>query len=202
MPPTADKHLEERILKAGLRLWRTHGDEGLTLRAVAREAGTTTPTLYKRFRNKEALRAALAIRIRDEITSELFSAPTIPESYRRFLRYAETHPHEYELLRLSIGQVWASGNPRPARTWLLSQLASRLGGDPESYTHVFDALFLLCHGTATLLSVTDDQELRQTLRENCIKLCDTLMENIPILRNGSKRTHHRGTESQRNLSEY
>jgi hypothetical protein len=66
-------------------------------------------------------------------------------------------------------------------------LAARLGGDPEDYAQVFDALFLLCHGTATLLSVTTDQELRQMLRENCLKLCDTLMENIPILRNGSKK---------------
>src|SRR5258706_6246436 len=70
MPPVADKHLEERILKAARRLWRTCGERGLTLRAVAREADTTTPTLYKRFRNKEALRLALAYRLRDERSEE------------------------------------------------------------------------------------------------------------------------------------
>jgi TetR/AcrR family transcriptional regulator, cholesterol catabolism regulator len=64
MPPHADQLLQERILKTAQRLWRTRGESGLTLRAVAREAGTTTPTVYKRFRNKQALRKALAERVR------------------------------------------------------------------------------------------------------------------------------------------
>ena len=42
MPPHADQLLEERILKAAQRLWRTRGEHGLTLRAVAREARSTT----------------------------------------------------------------------------------------------------------------------------------------------------------------
>jgi AcrR family transcriptional regulator len=185
MPPIPDKHLEERILKAALRLWRRRGDEGLTLREVAREAATTTPTLYKRFHNKEALRLALAYRIRDEITAELFSSPGIAETYRRYLRYAETHPHEYELLWGALGQMWAPGNPRPGRTWLLAQLATRFGGEPEEYSHVFDALFLLCHGAATLISITADQELRDKMREDCIRVCDKLMENTSFLRSKS-----------------
>ena len=50
MPRTPDQHLQERILKAAERLWRTRGEKGLTLRGVARHAGTTTTTVYKRFR--------------------------------------------------------------------------------------------------------------------------------------------------------
>ena len=87
MPPIADRKLEERVLKAAQRLWRTHGDKGLTLRAVARAAGTTTPTLYKRFRDKKALRLALALRVRDELNAELFSCSSLEEVYRRYLRY-------------------------------------------------------------------------------------------------------------------
>jgi AcrR family transcriptional regulator len=80
MPPISDKHLEERILKAARRLWRTRGERGLTLRAVAHEAGTTTPTLYKRFRNKQALRLALAYRLREELNAELFSSPSLEQA--------------------------------------------------------------------------------------------------------------------------
>src|SRR5258706_14040361 len=94
MPPIADKHLEERILKAARRQWRTRGESGLTLRAVAREAGTTTPTLYKRFRNKQALRLALAYRLREEFNAELFSSPSPRPGNLGFLRYPETKPHE------------------------------------------------------------------------------------------------------------
>ncbi len=182
MPPISDKSLEERILKAAGRLWRSHGDRGLTLRAVAREAGTTTPTLYKRFRNKEALRLALAYRVREELNVQLFSSANLEGVYRRYLRYAEENPHEYELLRVSWGQFFAPGNPRPGRAWALTQLAARFGGGPEGYSGVFDAIFLTCHGTATLLTVTDDPALRKTLRENSIKVCDKLLQNVAIFR--------------------
>ena len=182
MPPIADKHLEERILKAARRLWRTHGESGLTLRAVALEAGTTTPTLYKRFRNKEALRLALAYRFREELISELFSSPSLEEVYRRYLQYAEENPHEYELLRLSWGHFFSPGSPRPGRAWALTQFAARFGGKPEDFAQVFDAFFLVCHGTATLLTVADDKATRASMRENCIKVCDTLLANVAIFR--------------------
>jgi AcrR family transcriptional regulator len=148
---------------------------------VAREADTTTPTLYKRFRNKEALRLALAYRIREEVLAQLFSSPNLEEVYRRYLCYAEENPREYDLLRLSWGQFFSPGNPRPGRVWVLAQLAMRFGGKPESYVPVFDALFLLCHGTATLLAVTDDKALRTEIRGNCINICDRLLANVPIL---------------------
>jgi AcrR family transcriptional regulator len=182
MPPIPDKHLEERILKTARRLWRTRGESGLTLRAVAREAGTTTPSLYKRFRNKEALQLALAYRLRDELNAELFSSPSIEEVYQRYLRYAEENPHEYELLRMSWGHFFSPGSPRPGRAWLLAQLAARFGGKPENYTRLFDALFLVCHGTATLLTVADDKSVRAAMRENCVKVCDQLLANVAILR--------------------
>ena len=183
MPPIADKYLEERILKAARRLWRTRGERGLTLRAVAREADTTTPTLYKRFRNKEALRLALAYRLRDELNSQLFSSPNLEEVCRRYLRYAEESPHEYELLRISWGQLFAPGSPRPGRAWALAQFTARFGGKPENYASVFDALFFICHGTATLLTVTDDKAVREALRESSINVCDKLLaKDVLILR--------------------
>jgi hypothetical protein len=46
MPPHADVLLEERILKAARRLWRTRGNRP-DARAVW-EAGSATPTVYKR----------------------------------------------------------------------------------------------------------------------------------------------------------
>jgi len=181
MPPIADRKLEERILKAAQKLWRTRGDAGLTLRAVARAAGTTTPTLYKRFRDKKALRLALSLRVRDEINAELFSSPSIEEVYRRYLRYAEQHPHEYELLEAAWGPyILMSGRPRPGRTWVLSQLAARFGGKPEEHAELFAVLFLLCHGAATLLVATDDHAARKTIRDNCVQICDKLMENVQI----------------------
>src|SRR5215468_773512 len=151
MPPVPDKHLEERILAAGQRLWREQGEKGLTLRNVARAAGTTTPTVYKRFRNKEAIRLAMAARLRDEMNAYLFASSNIEEIYRRYLAFAEKNPHQYDLLRTTWTELYTPHRPRPGRVWAMAQMAARFGGPPEKYGAVVDTLFLLCHGTATLL---------------------------------------------------
>jgi AcrR family transcriptional regulator len=182
MPPIPDKQLEERILMAARRLWREHGEKGLTLREVARAAGTTTPTVYKRFQNKESIRLALALRFQAELHAELFASSCVEEVYRRHLAYAEANPHEYELLRLSWPELIGSGRPRPGRVWVLAQLAARFGGRPEDYGQILDALFLLCHGTSALLVAGGDSVTREAIRENCIKICDRLIEHIGIFR--------------------
>ena len=111
MPPHADPLLEERILKAAQRLSRTRGEHGLTLRAVAREAGSTTPTVYKRFRNKQALLNTMAERFKAQLYEHLFAAKTLEEVCSRYLSFAEEHPHEYQLLWHSWTDIF---HPRPA----------------------------------------------------------------------------------------
>lgn len=182
MPPIPDKQLEERILTAARRLWREQGEKGLTLREVARAAGTTTPTVYKRFRNKEAIRLALALGVRAELNADVFAASCLEEVYRRYLAYAEAHPHEYELLRLEWSQLYTPSRPRPGRVWALAQMAARFGGRPEDYGQIVDALFLICHGACTLLTVKGEKEAQEPIREACIKTCDRIIEHIEIFR--------------------
>ncbi|HEY6129399.1 MAG TPA: TetR/AcrR family transcriptional regulator [Candidatus Acidoferrum sp.] len=182
MPPHADQLLEERILKAAQRLWRTRGEEGLTLRAVAKEAATTTPTVYKRFRNKEALMIGVAMRIRSQLNEALFAAKSVQQVYRVYLRFAEEHPHEYQLLFRSWTDIFHPDQPRPGRVWFMTQLANRFGGAPEDYDRAFYAFFLLAHGAASLLSVPSDEVASNEVRNNFLAISDTLLKNIKILR--------------------
>ena len=182
MPPKADKRLGERILKAAERLWRTRGERGLTLRGVARAAGSTTPTVYKRFRNKGALRVALAERFKTQLNEAFFSAATLEEACRKYVSFAEEHPNEYQLLWDTWTDVFHPDRPRPGRAWVLAQAAKRFGGKPEEYGRFFYALFLLTHGAATLLSVPGDEAARTEVRENYLSICDTLVRNIDLLR--------------------
>src|SRR6476619_5389141 len=116
MPRTADRHLEAKIVSAACRLLRRHGSRSVTLRLVAREAGTTTTTVYKRFQNKEALLVALAELVQVKITAKTTSSPTRETAYRNFLSFAERHPHEYTLLwRPAWSEVLAPGRPRPIK---------------------------------------------------------------------------------------
>jgi hypothetical protein len=86
------------------------------------------------------------------------------------------------LLRLSWSQLFAPGRPRLGRVWTLGQMSARFGGQPEDYEQLFDALFLLCHGTATLLTVGGDTATNKEMRETCIKICDRMIENVAIFR--------------------
>jgi AcrR family transcriptional regulator len=183
MPRLADEHLEARIVQAAHRLWRTHGAKNLTLRSVARAAGTTTTTVYKRFRNKEALLLALAEMVQARITARTTSAATIEDCYRRFLQFADEHPHEYQLL---WGPAWAEllgpERPRPIKAWLLEKFAARFGGEPKDYVLSYYALFLLVHGTANLLIVTRDRRMKAEMVDSCLAICDSLVANIGVLR--------------------
>jgi AcrR family transcriptional regulator len=190
MPRTADQHLQERILDAAQRLWRTKGEKGLTLRAVARRAGTTTTTVYKRFRNKEALRYALAERVYRQLTAESTSIKKLTDIYRRHLHFAESHPREYQLL---FGPVWteifAPGRPRPITEWLLAQLAEKFGGKPQDYLQFHFALFLITHGAASMVAAAPRSPANLALHKTCVAVCDAMVANVPLFRKKRGRKH-------------
>lgn len=184
MPRTADEGLERRILDAAQQLWRTKGGKGLTLRAVARTANTTTTTVYKRFRNKEQIRFALADRVQKNIARVVAGSATIEDAYRRYLRFAENHPQEYKLL---FGPGWTQvigkDRPRPTKEWFQNQFAARFGGRPEEYELLFYAVFLLLHGAASLLASAPRSQANLEAEENCITLCHLLLKNADLFRN-------------------
>lgn len=188
MPRTADQHLQERILDAAQRLWRTKGEKGLTLRAVARRAGTTTTTVYKRFRNKEALRLALAERVYRQLTAETTSVKKLKDIYRRHLHFAESHPREYQLL---FGPVWteifAPGRPRPITEWLMARLAAKFGGKPRDYLAFHFALFLIVHGAASMIAASPRSPANLEVHKRCLATCDTMVANVPLFRKQARR---------------
>jgi AcrR family transcriptional regulator len=53
VPRHPDKGLDERILNSAEALWRRGGEKTLTMRAVATAAGTNTPAVYRRFKNRK-----------------------------------------------------------------------------------------------------------------------------------------------------
>jgi len=181
MPPHADLQLEERILKAAQRLWKVRGPASLTLRAVAREAGTTTPTVYKRFRNKQALHKALADRVRSQLNEYLFASESLEDVCPRYLAFVQQHPHEYQLLLHAWSDVFHPELPRPGRAWLMTQFTNRFGGKPEDYSLVAYALIMLSHGAAIVLSIPGDEIARKEVEQNFLAIADRLIQHNEIL---------------------
>src|SRR5260370_41889305 len=103
MPRKADARLEGRILDAAYRIWSKRGEHALTMRAVALASGTTTPTLYERFSNKDDLLGLLRRRARLNLFAAIKPSRTPAQVCRRVLDFFAAHPNDFRL----ISEDWA-----------------------------------------------------------------------------------------------
>src|SRR5271170_3027548 len=98
MPRLPDPELEQRILDAASRLWARGGEKSLTMRAVAKAAGTTTPTVYERYRNRGDILRALRLHTRSELFAAVSRSRTLSQACQRYLEFALENRHAYEVL--------------------------------------------------------------------------------------------------------
>lgn len=162
MPRRPDPDLESKILEAAKKLWKKGGEHGLTMRAVARAAGTNTPAVYRRFRDREDILRALLQGIRLEVAAEMEGASSPEEGCERYLDYALNHPREYELFYQQEYELFYSPRSiragvksvgRPTREAMLRMLTEELGGSPDEHERLLTALWMVVHGAAMLLIV-------------------------------------------------
>lgn len=160
MPRQPDPDLEERILNAAHGLWKRGGENKLTMRAIAERAGSNTPAVYRRFKNRQEILRALLRRIQTDVGGRLQHCRSIEEMGDTYLEYALTHPHEFELFHRHVHRLSSrkrSKRARPLREYrpnvglMQERLAERLGGSPEDHTRLALALWASAHGTIMLL---------------------------------------------------
>ncbi|MFZ0419759.1 MAG: TetR/AcrR family transcriptional regulator [Candidatus Sulfotelmatobacter sp.] len=177
MPRPPNPDLEEQILKAARKLWKKGGGGALTMRAVAQAAGTNTPAVYRRFRDREDILRALLQIIRLEFGAVLKAASSPEEACERYVDYGLSHPHEYELFYRHEYELFYSARSlragarntvgRPARDAMSQRLVEKFGGVPEDHKRLNSSLWMLAHG-ATMLMIgktilpTEVQESRAT----------------------------------------
>ena len=168
MSRTTDPVLTEHIVAAARRLWHERGEKGLTLRAVARAAGTTTPSVYQRFPAKQDLIAAIADQIRLEIGAAVARSRNFEEACQRYLQLARRQREEYVLLASSgLGQIIREDQTRPGIEWGRQQLARRHGGKPEDYKLTVYAMASLLHGTASFVLSMAPGATADDFEESC-----------------------------------
>ncbi len=201
MPRPADPDLERRILDAVQKLWKKGGDKALTMRAVARAAGTSTPTLYQRFASREHLLLGLLRRIQQDFAGMIESCHSPEELCECYLDFARDHPFEFELFFAHQKDLPRVASSRGSRSGPLirpgveagkRKLAEWLGGAPDDYTQLHLALWALTHGTAMLLiSETARDGLAVELRRSMAKAVAALLRELAPDRQGSAsgRTH-------------
>jgi AcrR family transcriptional regulator len=158
MPRQPDPELEGRILDAAQKLWKKGGTNALTMRAVAKAAGTNTPGVYRRFRNRQDILRGVVRRVQNDLARILRNCHSVEEVGEVYLDYVLGHPHEYELV---FSNLYELGLPRRGRfrlrearpnLWLLQQkLAAQFGGRAKDYLRLALGLAAAAHGTAMYL---------------------------------------------------
>jgi AcrR family transcriptional regulator len=178
MPRKAEAGLEGRILDSAYKLWSERGEHALTMRAVAKAAGTTTPTLYERFRDKHDLLELLRVRARQNLFAAIRLAESAADVCRRALEFIARHGHEYRLLTDGWAVRLGRKEPMPSVALMKQRLAEQLGGAPEEHTDLALALVALVHGTALLLLAEGvNEEVARQLRRTCMAACEALIRD-------------------------
>ena len=148
MPRTPDPELEDRIVTAAMRLLDRGGESAITMRAVAQEAGTTTPTLYERFPDRVALLHGVAKRGTDEVFAALQPVSSVEKTAREYLRFSCAHPQRFDLTVEIFGERSVAGESRPAFDLLKSRLTKEIGVTGMKCEDLALAIASLFFGTA------------------------------------------------------
>jgi len=131
--------LRHDLVVAALRLVDADGLASLSLRAVARGAGVSAPSVYRHFTNLDALVAAVLARCFEELIEEIIAGrdrgcnagDRLLGSARSYLRYAERFPGRYALL---FGRA---STPTGAATTLVYDPT---GGSERAFAVLVDAV--------------------------------------------------------------
>lgn len=184
MPRHPDPDLEQRILGAASRLWARGGEKSLTMRAVAKAAGTTTPTVYERYRDRDDILRALRLQTRHELFSSLTRARTLRDTIQNYLRFALDNPHAYEVLFDGVGRPPSLHEPWPSFNLMRQRLAEQLQGTPHRHNRLMLAIWSLTHGTAMLIIRGGfEGALRTQAMHACMDTVDGLL-SVAGRRNG------------------
>jgi AcrR family transcriptional regulator len=151
MPRKADPKLEKTIVTAATRLLDRQGIDAITMREVAKAAGTTTPTLYERFRDRDALLIGVLDRIAYDMFDRMQSTRTVEALCEVFLEYCVHFPNRLDLLHRIWPQTIPTDRKRPTYDLAVSRLQSEHGHSIKKANEIASALIAVLMGTAILM---------------------------------------------------
>jgi AcrR family transcriptional regulator len=147
------------------------------MRAVAKAAGTTTPTVYERYRDRSDILRALRAESRGELFAALSATRTLGQAVQRYIEFALEHSYAYELLFDHVGRPPSLHEPWPSFNLMRERVASRIGGTPQQHSRTMLAVWSLMHG-AVMLIIRGNFEgaLRAQTIHTCIDACEAIIE--------------------------
>lgn len=147
MPRTPNATLEGKIIAAAMRLLDRGGEEAVTLRAVAKEAGTTTPTIYERFGDRERLMRRLARQGTEDLLTALIPCQNVEGMFSTYLRDAQQRPNRTSFSVRTFGERYVAGEEMPVFDLLKSRITQEVGATGSNCEDLALAIASLAFGT-------------------------------------------------------
>jgi len=147
------------------------------MRAVAKSAGTTTPTVYERYRDRDDILRSLRLETRRELFAALSATRTLREAFQQHLKFALEHCHAYEMLFDGVARPPSMHEPWPSFNLMRERIAQRLGGNPREHTRLMLAVWSLMHGAAMLIIRGGfDGILKEQMVHACLDALDDILD--------------------------
>jgi AcrR family transcriptional regulator len=151
MPRKADPGLERAIISAATRLLDRHGLDAVTIREVAKAAGTTTPTLYERFQDREALLIGVLDRVAYDMLARMEKTRSVQAIGEVFLDYYTRFPNRLDLLHRVWPPTIPTGRRRPTYELTVRRLQSEQGHSLKDSEDIASAMMAILLGTSALM---------------------------------------------------
>lgn len=152
--------LREALIRAAVAAVEKHGHESVSLRPLAERVGVTQPAVYRHFRDKGALLAAVAERAWGELDAAMQEAraggsepfDAMRRGGRAYVEWAHAHPN---LLRLVSSRVPSEQRTAPLapppREHFHEGMAGLVPIDDPRLADAFRVSWAFAHGLAVLV---------------------------------------------------
>ena len=177
MPRISNAALEGEIIAAAMRLLDKGGDDAVTLRAVAREAGTTTPTIYERFPNRDRLMEGVTDRVTEDLLEVLRSCKSVRAMFFAYLRESRAHPARASFEVRTFAARYVRGQETPGFDLLKSRLTEEIGIKGSAAEDLALAIASLAFGTAQgMIAAGSDTRQALQFQRSAVRALQILLE--------------------------
>lgn len=178
MARTPNPALATTLLAAARAIWLDLGEPGLNLRTLAARAGTTTATLYTRFRDRDDILRALRDDCLERFHSTMRQVFPVEVFCAAYLDYAEQNPRDYAMI---FGPSWRDRSSPADIQQLLDRLIARVDAElhcgPERARRTALQLWVVLHGAASERLNGPPGPLWPEIRSACLSACRLLLRH-------------------------
>jgi len=177
VPRISNAALEGEIIAAAMRLLDKGGDDAVTLRAVAREAGTTTPTIYERFPNRDRLMEGVTDRVTEDLLEVLRPCKSVRAMFFAYLRESRAHPARASFEVRTFAARYVRGQETPGFDLLKSRLTEEIGIKGSAAEDLALAIASLAFGTAQgMIAAGSDTRQALQFQRSAVRALQILLE--------------------------